>query len=118
MGQTYNPLLWGLLAGAVAPIATWTLSRRYPSSWLAFVNLPVALNGAMSMPPATGINYSSWFLTGLLFQYVLRRKAFQLWSKFGYLLSAAADSSTVISAIVIFLALGIPAGGTIFLDWW
>lgn len=61
MGKTYNPLLWGLLFGIVGPVITWLLARRWPKSWVRLVNLPVALNGAMSMPPATGINVSSSF---------------------------------------------------------
>lgn len=31
-------------------------------------NVAVALNGPTGVPPATGINYSSWFLTGVIFR--------------------------------------------------
>lgn len=155
MGKTYNPLLWGLLFGIVGPVLTWLLARRWPKSWVRLVNLPVALNGAMSMPPATGINVSSSYaisldsteadppriavrvmvLLRLLLpcavavshqtlsssltshnparstEFLLRRRSFRLWSRFGYLLSAALDSGTVTSAVVIFLCLNLPHGG-------
>jgi hypothetical protein len=42
--------------GAVAPVITWALAKKYPKSWLQFVSIPVALNGALHIPPATGIN--------------------------------------------------------------
>lgn len=46
----------------------WLLGRRYPNSWLKYVNIPVLLTGPSFMPPATGINYSSWFLFGFIFR--------------------------------------------------
>lgn len=30
----YNPLLWWLLVGAVAPVFTWLLTQRYPKTWV------------------------------------------------------------------------------------
>jgi hypothetical protein len=44
------------------------------------------------IPPATGINYSSWFAVGFVFQYLIRRRNFAWWSKFNYITSAAMDS--------------------------
>lgn len=44
-------------------------------------------------------------------EFLLRRRSFRLWSRFGYLLSAALDSGTVTSAVVIFLCLNLPHGG-------
>ncbi|QRW17658.1 OPT oligopeptide transporter protein [Rhizoctonia solani] len=72
-GATYHPQL--------SPVST------------SIRNMPVLLNGPMWIPPATGINYSSWFVIGFLFQYVVRRRNFRWWSKFNYALSAALDSA-------------------------
>ncbi len=66
--MTYNPILWAILGGALLPIPFWLLGRKYPNSWLKYVNIPVLLTGATYMPPATGINYSSWFLFGFIFR--------------------------------------------------
>ncbi|GAA5877802.1 hypothetical protein JCM16303_000242 [Sporobolomyces ruberrimus] len=117
-GQMYHPILYWLLAGAALPVLTWTLARRFPKTILRSVNVPVALTGAILMPPATGINFSSWFLVGFVFQYVLRRRRFRWWSKFNFILSAGLDSGTVLSGIFIFLALSLPRDGTISLQWW
>lgn len=57
-----------MLAGAVLPLITWLLAKRYPSSWVKYINVPVALAGLVLMPPATGINFSSWFIVGFIFR--------------------------------------------------
>ncbi|GAA6022043.1 hypothetical protein JCM10207_001028 [Rhodosporidiobolus poonsookiae] len=119
IGRMYNPILYWLLAGAVLPVFTWLLTRRFPkSTWLPYVSVPVALSGAVYMPPATGINYSAWFLVGFIFQYVMRRRHFRWWSKFNFVLSAGLDAGTVLSAVLIFLVLQLPKNGTISLSWW
>ena len=50
------------------PVITWGITKRYPNSVMQYVNVPVALTGAIFMPPATGINFSSWFLVGFIFR--------------------------------------------------
>jgi len=64
----YHSILYWLLAGAVLPIITWGITRRYPKTFMRYLNVPVALTGAIYMPPATGINFSSWFLVGFIFR--------------------------------------------------
>lgn len=68
VGMMYNPILYWLLIGLVLPIPFYFLGKRYPNSWLQYVNIPVIFAGAVYMPPATGINYSSWFLFGFIFR--------------------------------------------------
>jgi hypothetical protein len=81
-----------MIVGAFLPFPFWFWQRRYPNSWVKFVSTPVVLTGVSSMPPATGINYSSWFAVGFIFQYLIRKKNFAWWSKFNYVTSAALDS--------------------------
>jgi hypothetical protein len=91
-GALYHPQLFALIIGAFLPIPFWLWQRRYPSSWIKFISTPVILNGVAAIPPATGINYSSWFAVGFIFQYVVRKRNFAWWSKFNYITSAALDS--------------------------
>ncbi|TDL23079.1 OPT oligopeptide transporter [Rickenella mellea] len=114
----YHPQLYAIIIGALLPIPAWLWQRRHPNSWLKMVSTPVILNGVSFIPPATGINYSSWFLTGFIFQYLIRRRNFGWWSKFNYVTSAALDSGTVLSLIFIFFTLQFPKGGNISLNWW
>jgi hypothetical protein len=93
------------------------------------------MTGTLLMPPATGINYSSWAMTGFIFQYWIRRRHFrvsvllfmpfmlcscvlQWWSRYNYILSAALDTGVAIGAIVIFFCLQYPNNGGFHLDWW
>merc|ERR1712093_410015 len=109
---------WALLAGALVPVVFWLIGRRWKIRWIQAVNIPVMLSGASYIPPATGINYSSWFIVGFIFQFWMRRYRFRWWSKFCFITSAALDSGTVISTILVFLLLQLPKGGTISLEWW
>ncbi|KAI0067637.1 oligopeptide transporter [Artomyces pyxidatus] len=116
-GSIYHPQVYAIIVGAILPIPFWLWQRRYPMSWTKHISTPILLNGVSSIPPATGINYSAWFLVGFVFQYVIRKRNFAWWSKFNYITSAALDSGTVISLVVIFFTLQFPKGG-VFVNWW
>ncbi|KAI0685810.1 OPT oligopeptide transporter [Cerioporus squamosus] len=113
----YHPQLYAIAIGGVLPLPFWYWQRRWPNKWNKFINLPIILNGIGLIPPATGINYSSWFLLGFIFQFVIRRRNFVWWSKFNYVLTAAFDCGTVLSVLFIFFTLQFPKGG-INLNWW
>ncbi|KAJ3824187.1 OPT oligopeptide transporter protein-domain-containing protein [Lentinula raphanica] len=117
-GSPYHPHLYAIAIGAVLPIPFWLWQRRYPGSWIRYVSTPVILNGVSAIPPATGINYSSWFAFGFVFQYLIRKRNFAWWAKFNYVTSAALDCGTVISLIFIFFTLQFPKAGSIFVNWW
>lgn len=91
-GSIYHPQLYAIIIGAFLPLPFWLWQRRYPNSWIKWVSTPVVLNGVSNIPPATGINYSSWFAVGFVFQYWIRKKNFAWWSKFNYVASSAMDS--------------------------
>jgi len=116
-GALYYPQIYALLWGGLIPIPFWLWQRRYPNSWIRFISTPVIFNGISSLPPATGINYSSWFAVGVIFQYFVRKRNFRWWSKFNYVTSAALDSGTVLSLIIIFFTLEFPKGG-VSVNWW
>ena len=104
-GSIYHPHLYAIIAGVFIPMPAYFWQRRYPNSWARYVSTPVVFAGLSAIPPATGINYSSWFLVGFIFQYLIRKKNFAWWSKFNYVLSSALDCGTVISIMVIFFTL-------------
>ncbi|KAJ7645880.1 small oligopeptide transporter [Mycena polygramma] len=117
----HSPLVFFFLVGAAAPLIAWTLNKKYPNSFLKYVN-PVIFNGTGLIPPATAINYVPWAAVGFIFQYVIRRRHFSWWTKYNYVLSAALDSGVAVSIIVIFFCLQFPKNGTIGLTniatWW
>jgi hypothetical protein len=93
----YYNQLWALLIGAFLPLPLWLWTRWHPNSFFRYITTPLLLVGVGSIPPATGINYSSWFLVGFFFQYLLRRRNFLAWSKYNYIISAALDSGEDVS---------------------
>ncbi|KAH9942142.1 OPT oligopeptide transporter [Epithele typhae] len=113
----YHPQLYAIIIGAVLPLPFWYWQRRWPNRYVQYINTPVILNGVGLIPPATGINYSSWFLAGFIFQYLVRRRNFGWWSKFNYILSSALDCGTVLAVLFIFFTLQFPNGG-VNLEWW
>jgi hypothetical protein len=46
--------------------------------------MPAFWNGASSIPPATGINYASWFAVAFVFQFFMRRRHFRWWMRYNY----------------------------------
>jgi hypothetical protein len=80
-GYLYHPQLYALIIGAIIPIPLWLWVRKWPRSIFRNVNVPVIINGGFSIPPATGINYSSFFIVGFIFQFWVRRRHFAWWSK-------------------------------------
>ncbi|KAJ7594866.1 OPT oligopeptide transporter protein-domain-containing protein [Mycena floridula] len=117
-GAILHPHLYAMAVGAFLPLPFYFWQRRYPNSWIRYISTPVLLNGVSAIPPATGINYSSWFAVGFVFQYLIRKKNFAWWSKFNYVTSAALDSGTVLSLMVVFFTLQFPKNGTLSVNWW
>ena len=117
-GTIYHPHVYAFIIGAFIPLPFWLWRQRYPRSWVRWVSTPLILLGMFSIPPATGINYSSCVLVGFIFQYLIRKRNFAWWSKFNYVTSAALDSGTMISVLFIFFTLQFPKGGTIAVNWW
>ncbi|CAM6081898.1 unnamed protein product [Calypogeia fissa] len=87
------------LFGALAPIPFWALAKKYPKfEFLKFVHLPVLLSAVKTWPPATPVNFNSWFLTGFIFQFVAFRYYRPWWQRYNYVLSAALDTGVAIAA--------------------
>ncbi|KAG6371674.1 OPT oligopeptide transporter [Boletus reticuloceps] len=116
-GTIYSPLLWFFFVGAVLPIPFYYLARRFPLSYYRYVNIPVIFAGISSMPPATGINYSSWLTAGFLFQWFMRRYHFRWWMRYNYILAAGLDAGVAFGLLFIFFILQLPKGG-FTLHWW
>ncbi|KAH8664211.1 small oligopeptide transporter-like protein [Xylariales sp. PMI_506] len=114
-GQVYNAIMYFFLIGPVVTVAVYLIYRRYPTSWVRYINVPIFFNSAGNIPPANTTQYSLWFIFGFLFNYLIRRRAFAWWKRYNYLLQAAMDTGTAIATVLIFFALSY-TGTT--LNWW
>ncbi|OCF30938.1 OPT family small oligopeptide transporter [Kwoniella heveanensis BCC8398] len=56
-GSLYSPLCWFFLIGAMAPLITWALSRRYPNGLWKYVCWPVIFSCVSLLPPYLPINF-------------------------------------------------------------
>ena len=117
IGQRYAGLLLFFPIGILLPIPFYFLARRYPLSFWRYINIPVFFAGLGAMPPASGINYISWALTGFIFNYLIRKFHFRWWMRYNYILSAALDAGSAIAGILLFLCFQLPKGG-IQISWW
>jgi len=121
-GQLYYPLLFFFIIGAVCPLIVWGLSKRWPNTFLNYVNFPLIFTGVDNLPPATAVNFVPWAIIGFLFQYIIRRRHFSFWAKYNYVLSAALDAGTAVSTILIYFCLQYPRNGNIGFNtieqWW
>ncbi|KAF5313859.1 hypothetical protein D9619_013098 [Psilocybe cf. subviscida] len=118
----FSALTFFFPLGVVLPTLAWLVSKRFPNSWIRYLNFPVVLAGTNGIPPANAVNYVTWGLVGFIFQYVIRRRHFSWWTKYNYVLSAALDSGVAIGVILIFFCLQYPLNGTIGQNniqiWW
>jgi OPT oligopeptide transporter protein len=90
-GSIYHPQMYAIIVRALLLLPFWIMERRRPDSWAKYVRTPVMLLGISYIPPATGINYSSWFAVGFVFQFIIRKRDFAWWSKYNYVTGAALD---------------------------
>ncbi|KAA8573358.1 hypothetical protein MFRU_053g00120 [Monilinia fructicola] len=114
-GEVYNSIMYFFLIGPIVTIFVYFIYRKYPNSWVRYINVPVFFNAAGNIPPANTTQYSLWFIFGFLFNYLIRKRAFAWWKRYNYLLQAAMDTGTAIATIVIFFAL---TYHNIELKWW
>lgn len=79
--------------------------------------MPLFLGGLNYIPPASGTNYGSWAIVGLVFGVLVKRKAARWWKKYNFVLSAALDCSVAIAGVIIFFAV-FYSGASKHLSWW
>jgi OPT family small oligopeptide transporter len=112
-GALYRPLVWAFLGGAIAPPILYLIAKRgnkRTRSFLQKVNLPVVFGSLSWIPPATGLNFSVWALVCWVFNYRIRRRKSEWWTKYTMTLSAALDSGLAVGVVVVFF-------GVVWPDW-
>ncbi|RKL44289.1 Sexual differentiation process protein isp4 [Fusarium proliferatum] len=118
-GALYRPLLWFFLVGALLPVIVYLLRTKvFPHvNWLKKIHVPLFLGGLNYIPPASGVNYGSWALFGLLFGALIKKRKASWWHRFNFVLSSALDCSVAIAGIVIFFAIFYTGAADNF-SWW
>ncbi|KAL1305749.1 hypothetical protein AAFC00_007330 [Neodothiora populina] len=116
IGKMYSGLLHLFWLGALLPVITFFLTKRFPNNkFLRAINWPLFFAGTANVPPATGINYTSAFAVSFIFNRWIKGKYAQWWAKYNYVLSAALDSGVAVAGVIIFFCVTFPGGK---LSWW
>ncbi|KAF5557456.1 OPT family small oligopeptide transporter [Fusarium mexicanum] len=118
-GALYRPLLWFFLVGALLPVVVYLLrTKAFPRIyWMKKIHVPLFLGGLNYIPPASGVNYGSWALFGLLFGALVKKRKASWWHRFNFVLSSALDCSVAIAGIVIFFTIFYTGAADKF-SWW
>lgn len=117
VGQIYSPLLHFFWIGLILPPITYYIWKKTGNDFIRKINWPLIFVGTYNVPPATGINYSSWYIVNLIFNKIIYKRFHAWWTKYNYVLAAALDTGLAISGIVIFFA--VTYGPNVqFPDWW
>ncbi|EJT76705.1 hypothetical protein GGTG_06621 [Gaeumannomyces tritici R3-111a-1] len=116
VGTMYEKIHYFWLLGALLPVVFYLVRRRFPNSVVRHLHAPVMLGAMGWLPPATPLNFSSWAIIGLIFNWGIRRRWAAWWQKFNYITAAGLDVGLVICTLVIFFAFTLP--GSPVPSWW
>jgi hypothetical protein len=102
----YSPLLYGFLIGALLPVPSWLLTKKYPHvKWLQYIHFPIMLSASSLIPPAPPGNYPTWFFVGFICNYILKNYARTWWKRYAYVSSAAMDCGVTFGVLIIYFIL-------------
>lgn len=117
-GGRYSWVLYFFLVGAVVALAHFILLKwRKTHKYAAAFDPILFFGGAESIPSVTGYNYSTWFVTALLFNFFIHRRFTAWWRKYNLVTSIGMDVGVAITAIIVYFAV-VYTGGSKNYNWW
>nr|AGT16796.1 hypothetical protein SHCRBa_009_B01_R_210 [Saccharum hybrid cultivar R570] len=91
-----------------------TCSTRHSRQSAGF-NLSVLIGATAGMPPATAVNYNSWLLIGVAFNFFVFQYRKRWWQWYNYILSAALDAGMAFMGVLLYFTLSIENRN---ISWW
>nr|UJH94527.1 ST.14 [Starmerella bombicola] len=117
-GGRYSWVLYFFLVGAVVALVHFILLKwRKTHKYAAAFDPILFFGGAENIPSVTGYNYSTWFVTAFLFNFVIHRKFTAWWRKYNLVTAIGMDVGVAITAIIVYFAI-VYTGGTKHYNWW
>ncbi|RDY08099.1 Oligopeptide transporter 5, partial [Mucuna pruriens] len=102
----YPGMNWFFLIGLLAPVPVWFLARKFPNhGWIELINMPIIISGASGIPPARSVNYITWGIVGIFFNFYVYNKFKAWWARHTYILSAALDAGVAFMGVILYFAL-------------
>jgi len=112
----YSAINWFFLIGFLALVPVYILHRCYPKVKLfRLINLPILIGTTGRMPPATSVNYTSWFIIAFIFNFVIFMYRRNWWVRYNYILLGALDAGIAFMGVLLYIALGL---NNIQVKWW
>ncbi|XP_022932316.1 oligopeptide transporter 1-like [Cucurbita moschata] len=113
----YGAMNWFFLVGLLAPVPVWLLARQFPNKkWITLINMPIIIGATGGMPPARSVNYITWGVVGMFFNFYVYKRYKGWWARHNYILSAALDAGVAFMGIVVYFTL--QSKDIIGPDWW
>ncbi|KAK2363349.1 oligopeptide transporter [Trifolium repens] len=113
----YPEMNWFFLIGLIAPVPVWLLSIKFPNhKWIKLINIPIIIAGASDIPPVRSVNYITWGIVGIFFNFYVYRKFKAWWARHTYILSAGLDAGVAFMGLVLYFAL--QSYGIFGPTWW
>ncbi|GAW17629.1 hypothetical protein ANO14919_070880 [Xylariales sp. No.14919] len=115
-GSLYVSFNWFWLIGAALPAVLWVMVRKLRIGFARHLNGPILLGAMAWLPPATPLSFSTWAITGLIFNHGIRKRYDAWWRKYNYITAAGLDAGLVIATIIVFFAITLPE--VTIPQWW
>ncbi|KAJ1950203.1 hypothetical protein EC988_004477 [Linderina pennispora] len=100
----YHSMLYLFILGLLVPFPFWYLSKRFPNSWVAQINIAVIFNVVGNLPPAPTHDFVWFFVVCAFTNWYVHSRWNGWWQRYAFAFSAGMDSGLAISGIIIFFA--------------
>ncbi|GAO19985.1 uncharacterized protein UV8b_03347 [Ustilaginoidea virens] len=111
----YAKLVYAVPAGAVLPVLVHLLHRRWRTSWLRNVNVPVFLAGPMCWSPFNWSYMQGTVMLALFFNFFVKRRHLLWWERYAYVMTSSFTAAIGMAGLAMFFTL---QKWDIRLDWW
>lgn len=113
----FQPLPYGFLFGAVAPLILFAAHRFFPRARFDLWNVTIFASAISYFYGNLSTGFTSRIIVAWVSMYYFYRKRFDVWKKYNYLVAAALDAAFNINLLLVFLIFS--SGKVISMpNWW
>ncbi|CAI8497138.1 unnamed protein product [Hanseniaspora opuntiae] len=115
----YNIVLWFFLIGAMVSLVCVIIRRLRPNNkfFKDYFSPVLFMGGAGDIPTSTGVNYHSWFIVGMIFNYFIYTKKNGWWRRYNLISGIGMNCGLAVAVIIVYFAVQYP-GGVASYNWW
>ncbi|WWD00409.1 hypothetical protein V866_007322 [Kwoniella sp. B9012] len=114
--SVFQPVTYGFVAGAVAPLIIWLLHKKFPKAKFELWNTTIFFSGAATFYGNLSTGPFTTFIIGTVWNFYLFRYKRKFWNMYAYITGAASDTGWNFNLLFIFLFLG--TTGAVMPNWW